>query len=382
MPITVFMQRDPRHDHSFPRPDPEATLETGTPNACNACHTDHDAAWAAEYVRTWYPDDLARARKRSVTRTIAGARTGEATTVRGLIELATTARDAVHRASAARLLARFPTASGVTSTLVQALGDDEPLVRAAAAWAVGQRPHLVPEARAALLARTTDPLRVVRQHAAFALRDVDATELPPDVARALRSALEEWRAGQLWVGDTPEAHYNLALMHVARGEPDAALASYREALRLWPSSFQTRHNLGMLLAHLGRLDEAAVEFETVLARDVVPETAFALGLLRAQQGRWRDAVAALERCVTEAPDYPRARYNLALAYAKAGETTKALDELERAADGDTHREAVLALIDLARQANDKPRLERWVLEAARLDPEVRENPELRRFFEP
>jgi hypothetical protein len=43
---------------------------------------------------------------------------------------------------------------------------------------------------------------------------------------------------------------------------------------------------------------------------------------------------------------------------------------------------VLALIDLARQANDKPRLERWVLEAARLDPEVRENPELRRFFDP
>jgi len=137
----------------------------------------------------------------------------------------------------------------------------------------------------------------------------------------------------------------------------------------------------MLLAQQGRLDEAAAEFEAVLARDPVPDSAFSLGLLRAQQGRWPDAIAALERCVAEDPDYPRARYNLALARAKAGDTTKALDDLELAANQDaTHREAVLTLIDLARQTKDKPRLERWVLEAARLDPAVRENPELQHFF--
>jgi len=114
----------------------------------------------------------------------------------------------------------------------------------------------------------------------------------------------------------------------------------------------------------------------------VPDSAFALGLLRAQQGRWPDAIAALERCVAADPRYPRARYNLALAYAKAGDSTKALDELEQAAAlDDTHREAVLTLIDLARQVHDKPRLERWVLEAARLDPQVRENPELRDLLE-
>jgi predicted CXXCH cytochrome family protein len=383
MPVTVFMERDPRHDHSFARPDPEATLETGVPNACNACHVAEGAAWAAEHVRAWYPDGRKRALARAVTRVVAGARAGDPATVPGLIETAGTARDAVRRASAARLLARFPTASGVTSALVQALDDDEALVRAGAAWALGQRPHLAPDARAAMLARTSDPLRVVRQHAAFALRAVDRAELPADVTDALARATDEWRAGQLRLADTPEAHYNLAILDASRGEPDAAVAAYREALRIWPASYQARHNLGMLLAQLGRLDEAASEFEAVLARDAVPETAFALGLARAQQGRWRDAIAALERCVAEAPDHPRARYNLALAYAKAGDTTKALDELERAAgQDDTRREAVLTLIDLARQANDKPRLERWVLEAARLDPNVRENPELRHFFEP
>ena len=383
MPITVYMQRDPRHDHAFLLPDPDTTIATGAPNACTRCHADHDAAWAAEHVRAWYPDDRLRVAKRRVTQTIAQARAADPASVPGLIELVTTARDAVHRASAARLLARFPTASGVTTALTQALGDDAPLVRGAAAWALGQRPHLASDVRAALHARTTDPVGIVRQHAAFALRDSAASDLPPEVAGALARATAEWRAGQLRLADTPEAHYNLAIMHTARGELDAAAEAYREALRLWPSSFQARHNLGMLLAQQGRLDDAAAEFEAVLASDPVPDSAFALGLLRAQQGRWPQAIAALQRCVAEQPDYPRARYNLALAYAKSGDTAKALDELEHAAaQDDTHREAVLTLIDLARQTNDKPRLERWVLEAARLDPEVRENPELQRFFEP
>jgi predicted CXXCH cytochrome family protein len=383
MPLTVYMQRDPRHDHSFQRPDPDATIALGVPNACNRCHADRDAAWAAAQVRGWYPDEHTRALRRAVIQTIATARQSDPTSIPGLIELATNARDAVHRASAARLLVRFGTASGVTSTLVRSLADDDAVVRAAAAWTFGQRPHLPPEARDALLARLDDPTAVVRQHAAFALRDVKPGDVAPDVSRRLARATAEWRDGQLLGGDTPEAHYNLAILATATGAVDDAVREYRAALALWPASFQTRHNLGMLLAQSGRLDEAAAEFEAVLARDPVPDSAFALGLLRAQQGRWRDAIAALERCVAEDPEYPRARYNLALARAKAGDTTQALDELERAAAlDDTHREAVLALIDLARAVDDKQRLERWVLEAAKLDPQVRENPELRRFFEP
>ena len=382
MPVTVYMQRDPRHDHAFSRPDPEATRLSGVPNACNRCHADRDAGWAADTMRAWYPDGKTRALRRAVTHAIATAREGDASAVPTLIETAITARDAVHRASAMRLLARFPTSSGVTTALLQGLGDDDALVRASAAWAFGQRQSLALEVRSALLQRTSDDVALVRQDAAFALRDTPRSELSPDAAQALARATEEWRAGQIGLGDTPEAHYNLAIMHAARGDDEAAVTEYRAALRLWPTSFQARHNLGMLLARLGRLDEAAAEFEAVIARDPVPDSAFALGLLRAQQQRWPAAVAALERCVGENPHHPRARYNLALAYAKAGDTTRALDELElAAAEGGTHREAVLTLIDLARTANDKPRLERWVLEAARLDPEVREKPELQHFFE-
>src|SRR5262249_46314247 len=157
-----------------------------------------------------------------------------------------TAPDTIHRASAVRLLARFSTASGATTTLVQSLRDDEPLVRASAAWALGQRPSLTSETRAALLERTTDPVRIVRQHVAFALRSGSPADLPPDAATSLARAFEEWRGGHARLADTPEAQYNLALFDGARGDVDGAVRGYRAALRLWPGSFQARHNLGML----------------------------------------------------------------------------------------------------------------------------------------
>jgi tetratricopeptide (TPR) repeat protein len=359
------MQRDRRHDHAFLRPDPELTLTLGIPNACNRCHTDRDAEWARDHTRSWYPDDRVRVARRRVAEAIAKGRQGDAAAVPVLLETVGTARDAVRRASAVRLLGRFPTASGVSTGLRQALADDEPLVRASAARTLSERTHLEPDLQEALLPLLRDDSRIVRQHAAFALRS--ASPLKGDLQAALAQATDEWLAGQRWLADTPEAQYNLGVFFAGRGDVAAAQAAYTQALRLWPRAYRARHNLGMLLAQAGDLEGAAQQFEAVLANDPVPDSSFALGLLRAQQGRWREAIAALERCVAEVPSYPRARYNLALARAKTGDYTAALDELERAAAlADSRREAVLTLIDLARQVGDKARLERWVLEGARL----------------
>jgi hypothetical protein len=54
MPVTVYMQRHPRHDHSFTIPDPLLTKELGIPNACNRCHADKSVDWAVKYAEQWY----------------------------------------------------------------------------------------------------------------------------------------------------------------------------------------------------------------------------------------------------------------------------------------------------------------------------------------
>ena len=53
MPATTYMVVDPRRDHSFRVPRPDLSQPLGTPNACNGCHEDRDAAWAAAKVAAW-----------------------------------------------------------------------------------------------------------------------------------------------------------------------------------------------------------------------------------------------------------------------------------------------------------------------------------------
>ena len=44
---------DPRHDHGFRIPRPDLSAKLGLPNACNACHADRSAEWAAATVEGW-----------------------------------------------------------------------------------------------------------------------------------------------------------------------------------------------------------------------------------------------------------------------------------------------------------------------------------------
>ena len=73
MPTTTYMQRDPRHDHGFIKPDPLLTKELGIPNACNGCHTDKSVDWAIGHTDTLVRSDKMESRQRQRTRVVAAA---------------------------------------------------------------------------------------------------------------------------------------------------------------------------------------------------------------------------------------------------------------------------------------------------------------------
>ena len=54
--MTSFAQMR-RSDHSMRPPTPAATIAFKSPNACNLCHPDQDAAWADQLVRQWHTED-------------------------------------------------------------------------------------------------------------------------------------------------------------------------------------------------------------------------------------------------------------------------------------------------------------------------------------
>ena len=54
MPARTYMVVDRRHDHSFRVPRPDLSAKLGTPNACNDCHADKPAEWAASAIERWH----------------------------------------------------------------------------------------------------------------------------------------------------------------------------------------------------------------------------------------------------------------------------------------------------------------------------------------
>jgi spermidine synthase len=104
------------------------------------------------------------------------------------------------------------------------------------------------------------------------------TETPEEGARA-RKAADEGRifAGSAYLGavvpEVADVHNDLGIALASRGQLDAAIGEFREALRLDPDSAQTHWHLGAALADRGALDDAAGHLRRSVQLDPTNEDA-------------------------------------------------------------------------------------------------------------
>ncbi len=104
-----------------------------------------------------------------------------------------------------------------------------------------------------------------------------------------------------------------------------AAALYREAARLVPSHVEARCNLGCMLYHLGRHDEALRVWQEALSIEPThAESHNNIGHLLQQQGKLEAAAVHLLRAVESDPEMEEARFNLALCLQGLGRPKKAL----------------------------------------------------------
>jgi hypothetical protein len=105
MPGQYYMEVDLRRDHSFRVPRPDLSLEFGTPNACNDCHSDRSAEWAAKSVENWYGKE----REFHFSETLLKANSSVPGVAKELQELiADTSQPDIARATAIWFLGRLP----------------------------------------------------------------------------------------------------------------------------------------------------------------------------------------------------------------------------------------------------------------------------------
>ena len=307
MPKTRFANMN-RSDHSMLPPTPAATLRYKSPNACNLCHKDKDAAWADSTVRQWHKADYQRpVLERAAL--VDAARKAEWEKLPAIVAyIRHPSGDNVTQASLVRLLASCGD-SRKTPALLESLKHPNPLIRAAAAGTL--MGVVTPEIRDALVSATADEYRLVRIRAAASLASVPLEALPAAQQESVKRATEELIAAFNARPDDFSAHTNLGNYYADRGQLERAIQSFETAIRLRPDSVGTLVNASVTYSRAGRPADA----ERVLdqAVRIAPENApanFNRGLLLAELGRKVEAEAALRKAVTSDAKMAPAAYNL------------------------------------------------------------------------
>ncbi len=310
MPTTRFANMM-RSDHSMLPPTPAATLAYESPNACNLCHTDQDAAWADRLVREWHDDDGYQQPVLYRAGLVDAARKGDWSRLPDILAYLTEPdRDEVTATGLIRLLANCSDESK-WPVLARVLSDKSPLVRAAAAQQLGG--HLTPETLPALLEATADDVRLVRIRSAAALAPVDPVRLPDSQRTSLERATEEFIAAMHARPDDHASYHSLGLYYSQRHKFHEALAAYQTASRLEPRAIQPLVNASLVYNLLGRNDEAEKCLRKALETDPTSLAAnLNLGMLLGEMGRRGEAEAAFRAALKADPESAQAAYNLAV----------------------------------------------------------------------
>jgi tetratricopeptide (TPR) repeat protein len=332
MPVTVYMQRDPRHDHSFSIPDPRLTKEFGVPNACNRCHTDKDVDWTIDAYQKFYggkPDRPSRTRALLV----ANARRGNPAAREGLIKLLDTEPVPAWKATVCHLLARWVNDPTTARALVRQITNENPMVREAAVRALGHLVRSNDEAvRSTLQPLLEDPVRSVRIAAAWAL--CDKLDLTTRAGRELVHMLDI-------NADQPTGRMQLSQFTMRRGDTPAAIRQMRKAIQWDPNSPPFHHDLAILLSTSGDTPGAVTSLKEAIRLDPEnPEYPYKLALALSELGSNNEALAALEKTVKLDPGYARAWYNLGLAYSGANRPAQAIAALRQGEAADASDSAI------------------------------------------
>ena len=325
MPSKNYMVIDARRDHSLRIPRPDFSVAYGTPNACNQCHTDRDAAWAVTIMTQWH--GAAWQERPHFAAALAAGRSGAPTALAALQALVQDPlQPVIARATALNLLPQWGAASA--PVLLAALMDDNALLRATAATALQSFP--AQQKNAALLPLLDDPVRAVRIAAARSLVDSTATFSGTE-HQAFAAALAEYEAAQLALADQPEGHANLGNLYAAQGNVAAAEKSYQQALALSPHFWPAANSLAILYVQTNRLAEAQTVLQTAItATPAQGELYYSLGLLLVEQQKPQEALPQLAQAAQLLPNEARVHYNYGLLLQQLGQPAPAAAALQQA----------------------------------------------------
>jgi Tfp pilus assembly protein PilF len=350
MPVRTYMGVDRRHDHGFRIPRPDLSAQLDTPNACNDCHADRTAQWAAAAIENWYGPK--RKGFQTFAPALAASWAGRAEASRLLAAAAADhATPDIVRATVLTELNAYPSPDAIGQAKA-GLSNPDPMVRIGALDQLDGAPP--PQLWAIASPLLSDPIRGVRIRAASLLALVPTEQQPFADRPRFERAAEEFVAAQRLNADRPEARSALGRFLLQRGQVTEAETEYRAALRLSPAYVPAAINLADLYRQSGREPEGESVLRTALMaapRDA--ELHHVLGLTLVRLKRHDEAIAELRQAAELEPDRARFAYVYAVALHSAGRIADAISILKKTATRyPNDRDTMMALVAFSRDAGD------------------------------
>jgi predicted CXXCH cytochrome family protein len=350
MPARNYMVVDPRHDHSLRIPRPDLSAQLGTPNACNDCHTDKSADWAASMIERWHGPN--RKGFQNYAEAFHAVQSDQSDAEKLLaVVAADRSAPAIARATALTNLA--PRISLANISLARTgLSDPDPMVRIGALDMLESVPpaQIWPLASALL----SDPSRGVRVRAASLLAVVPTANQPVVDRERFEHAAAEFVAAQRLNSDRPESRSALGSFFAKRGLPADAEAEYKAAMRLSPQYAPAAANLADLYRSIGREGDGESVLRAALTAS--PQDAglhHALGLTLIRLKRSDEALAEFRRAVELDPRQARFAYVYAVGLHSGSRIDDALAILKgNLAQHPADRDTLQALMAFSRDAGD------------------------------
>jgi tetratricopeptide (TPR) repeat protein len=316
---------DFRRDHSFIIPRPDLTIKLGTPNACNDCHADKSAGWAQQYITKFYGEKI----KYHFATTFDDARDLKEGADNKLIKIIKNELyPEIIRATSVEYLAGYQNERSY-NVIKEMLYDPEPIVRISAINSfIATGPQNLISLLSPLL---NDPQKAVRIQAANKLSVLRKEEFNETQYKTLTKVLDEYLQTLKYSADFPAGRFNLGNYYSNKSDVVKAEINYKKAIEFDSLFYPAKSNLAMLNYRNGKLKEAEIIFlDLIKKHPEYSEGNYYLGLLYAEQKRYKEAAENLEIAATKTISNTRIYYNLGLLYQYLNDFPKAEESLLKA----------------------------------------------------
>jgi predicted CXXCH cytochrome family protein len=374
MPVSTYMVVDKRHDHSLRIPRPDLSVKLGTPNACNTCHGDKSAQWAADAIEHWHGPVRKGFQNYAEAFQASWTDRPDSAALLALVAASPTS-PAIARASAlGELHGRVSPAN--IDLARKGLADPDPMVRIGALEMLDGLPgDRIWPLVAPLL---SDSSRGVRITAVSVLAAVPTTSQPAPDRAAFERVTAEFIAAQEFNADRPESRSTLGNFYMRRRLTNDAETEYKAALRLSPQYAPAAINLADLYRQLGRdADGESVLSAAIASSGQDAGLHHALGLTLIREKRPDNALAEFRTATEIEPDRSRYAYVYAIALHSSGHTDEAKKILkENLTRHPEDRDTLLALVTFNRDAGDIAAALEYAEQLSQIAPN---NPDLARL---